>query len=342
MFQRFLKWVLQEILADIHQENDDLRTRLDDARAVIKLNQDTAQKELRDLGEKHERDLQAANIYFTGRLAADTAMLTAEITALRNDGRAELFSESAALRADSEAIYSQMKQESKATNEALEALGLRLRLISEEFSSLRKDVTEQIHSLTNTVNFVEGESKKSLESVQRIEDLWGVIQRDILAMFEGVKAEAKQKLIKMQWEINEIQKEPAQLRADVTSRCEQAIRENRHTILQELQHIGQFSSMVYRKLLELDGSAPASLYGRIVLPLKQGDPVTHEPPTVETTTGTSLESQMSGINRRLAVLEQLLATPLTASPTAVPERMPGQVDWIPSPSHFGNRINLEP
>ena len=37
-----------------------------------------------------------------------------------------------------------------------------------------------------------------------------------------------------------------------------------------------------------------------------------------------------------------VARKLTYEPPLPEKRTPGQVDWIPSPSHFGNKIELEP
>ena len=37
-----------------------------------------------------------------------------------------------------------------------------------------------------------------------------------------------------------------------------------------------------------------------------------------------------------------VARKLTYEPPLPEKRTPGQVDWVPSPAHFGNKINLEP
>ena len=37
-----------------------------------------------------------------------------------------------------------------------------------------------------------------------------------------------------------------------------------------------------------------------------------------------------------------VARKLTYEPPLPEKRTPGQVDWVPTPAHFGNKINLEP
>lgn len=346
MFQRFLKWILKNILADIEAArlltDEGLRKELTRMDNSVRGDVDS----LQDLIKTNRRESQKLN----QELNYGIIQRIDTVVECHRKSEEQVSVDIVNLRADSQTEVSRLRIES---NDAISALYLRtLKIdndlsetnihfsrISAEFTELRTSVTTDIKSLLNTVSYFDETVTATASSISVIEDSWEKVQQALLDRFTGMEAALKQTLIKMSWDIDKIEKEPTQLRIDLTGMCDRAISQNRDRILKELQQIGQFSSLVYRKLLELDGSAPASLYGRIKLPLTQGDPVIQEPPTTETIDGTSLETRVDGMHRRLSVIETWLSAPLMSGSISEEPKVKGNfVSWYPHPAHFGNII----
>ncbi len=326
MFQRFLRWLLSNILEDIKRENDGVRHEI--ARAKIAAREDT---------EKVQKDSQGRLQNLSDRLISVSQQNESDFAALRTAFEAG----AADLRAESHESSSSLQSEIKLCRELSETVALRLREISEEFKTLRDASEAQIESLLNTVSYLTENTKLVAASVDVVETQWGEVQQGLIDQFAGMKAEFRQDFIKMQWNISRIEKEPTQLREDVTELCVQAIETNRSTMLQELQRIGKFNEVVYRKLLELDGSAPASLYGRIRLPMKQGDPVIYEPPATETPAlGINPTAYIIALDSRLSALEQVINAPMPAPVKQEPPVKGNVVTWSNGAAHFGNKFDL--
>jgi len=342
VFQRFLRWLLSDILTEFHQKNDALYQEFHRENNDLRRELSEAVRDFLQAKEQHQKDLQELSQVLTNRLDIETEQhktsqqaLAAEIAIIRIDSQAK----TAALQVEFDSVSSDLRLEIKQIEKLSKATDSRLGEISVEFESLRKEIVAQVKSLICTVAIVNQNTNSATASVKRVEDSWAVVQQALDDRFVGMEASLKQSLIKMSWDIDRIEKEPNQLRTDLTSRCEQIIVQNREVLRKELQKIGQFSSVVYRKLLELDGTAPASLYGRIKLPLKQGDPVIQESPTAVVMTGTSLDAQVDSIHRRLAIIEILLTAPLMSPVSEEGLKVEGNsVTWAPNPAHFGNKI----
>jgi hypothetical protein len=280
------------------------------------------------------KELQSLSQELHDQREADNAASGAEIAVLKAESQSTIL----ALQQEIVSLKQRQADDWEASCVGLHSLDAHH---AESIEALRKDLIARIESLINTIAIVNDNSTKAAASVKSVEESWEHARQDLLKMYDGLRAELRQDLIRMQWSVDAVKKEPEQLRSDLKAMTDKAIAENRQGIRQELQQIGQFSSLVYRKLLELDGTAPASLYGRIKLPIKQGDPVVQEPPTTDVKTGVSPEAHVDAIDKRLAVIETLLTAPLISVPEEEPRTTFGnRIEGPVSPTRFGNRINL--